>query len=109
MTDTPNPLADIDLSGAVHYGWDDVRGWLVFAALPAEAQRLEDQTQNFDHEQHRRPSVHRIRPSTDVEKLLLGHLGFAVPNNLETVVKYPSGGIRRREWPALIRQREAMQ
>jgi len=101
---------DSDLTGIGEpYGFDDVRGWLCFAALPAEIQRQEDQTQNFDYERrHWRPSVHRTRPATEAEKALLTYLGFTVPEDLETIVTYPSGGIRRREWPALAKQREAM-
>lgn len=92
-----------------HYGWDDVRGWLTFSALGDELQRQMDQTQNADYERrHWRPSVTRTRPATDAEKLLLEHLGFDVPDDLQTVVRYPSGGIRRLEFPALVKQQEEL-
>jgi hypothetical protein len=107
MTDIPDTQPDIDLTGITHRGWDDVRGWLIFDNLPPEIQRQEDQTQNFDYERrHWRPSVHRTRPATSAEKLLLQFLGFNVPSDLQTVVIYPSRGIRRREWPALQSQLE---
>jgi hypothetical protein len=104
------PMTGPALEGiGAHYGWDDVRGWLTFSELPAEIQRQMDATQNADYERrHWRPSVHRVRPATDAEKLLLTYLGFNVPSDLETVVKYPSGGIRRLEWPVLIDQLEAL-
>jgi hypothetical protein len=93
-----------------HFGWDDPRGWLTFSALPDDLQRQMDQTQNADYERrHWRPSVPRIRPATDAERLLLTHLGFDVPTELDVRVRYPSGGIRRLEFPALIKQQEAMQ
>lgn len=102
-------LTDVDLSGAVWYGWSDVRGWITFSGLPNELQRQLDQTQADDYQRrHWRPSVARVRPSTPAEKLLLAHLGFSVPTNLTTTVRYPSGGIRRLEFPALDAQRRAM-
>lgn len=93
-----------------HFGWDDPRGWLTFHRLPDELQRQMDQTANADHERRSwRPSVPRKRPATDAEKLLLTHLGFNVPSDLVTVVRYPSGGIRHLGWPALVKQQESLQ
>lgn len=92
-----------------HFGWQDARGWLTFSALPDELQRRMDESANADYERrHWRPSVARTRPATSAERLLLAHLGFTVPSDLETVVRYPSGGIRRLEFPALANQQEAM-
>lgn len=92
-----------------HYGWDDARGWLVFSELPAELQRQLDQTQVDDWERRSwRPSVARTRAATVAERLLLEHLGFNVPTNLQTQVRYISAGIRRLEWPALADQLEAL-
>jgi hypothetical protein len=106
------PMADNaeQLNGVgEHYGWDDARGWLTFSGLPAELQRQMDQTQNADYERrHWRPSVHRTRPATDAEKLLLTYLGFNVPDNLQTSVKYISAGIRRLTWPTLENQLETL-
>jgi hypothetical protein len=104
-------MTDNDLEGiGEHYGWDDVRGWLTFSHLPDELQRQMDATQNADHERrHWRPSVSHIRAATTAERLLLTHLGFTVPTDLDVRVRYPSGGIRRLEFPALIKQQEAMQ
>lgn len=103
-------MTDIDLTGIEHLGFDDVRGWTTFRNLPDELQRQEDQTQNFDYERRNwRPSVPRTRPATAAERVLLEHLGFTLPENLTTVVRYPSGGVRKREWPALTQQLEAMQ
>lgn len=72
--------------------------------------RQEDATQNADYERRSwRPSVPRTRPASEAERVLLGYLGFALPSDLTTVVRYPSGGVRHRAWPALVKQREAMQ
>ncbi len=130
---TNDSLDDIDLSGVVHRGWDDVRGWLIWdSALPDELQRREDQTQSADYERRglRRvdPEVWRRavqfkaadnfrgftatsgweRPTTAAERALLIYLGFTVPAGAVTFVSYPSGGIRRREWPQLQDQYERM-
>lgn len=105
-----NALNDVDLSGAVWYGWSDVRGWITFSGLGDELQRQLDQTQADDHQRrHWRPSVARVRPTTPAERALLAHLGFAVPTNLTTTVRYVSGGIRRLEFPALTTQQKALQ
>jgi hypothetical protein len=104
-------MSDIDMGDiGEHYGFDDVRGWLTFSSLGDELQRQEDATQNADYERrHWRPSVARIRPATSAERVLLENLGFTLPESLTTVVRYPSGGVRKREWPALTEQLEAMQ
>lgn len=102
-------MTEIDLSGLEHLGFDDPRGWLTFRGLPDELQRQEDQTANADYERrHWRPSVHRVRPATDAERVLLQHLGFQLPAALQTTVYYPSGGVRRREWPQLAGQLEGL-
>ena len=40
------------------------------------------------------------RPATDVERLLLAHLGHRIPDNLTTHVSLVAG-IVRRTWPTL--------
>jgi hypothetical protein len=100
---------EFDLTGVEHLGFDDVRGICTFRYLPDELQRQWDQTQAADHERrHWRPSVPRIRPATSAERVLLAHLGFTLPNELDVRVIYTSGGIRRLEFPALDKQLEAL-
>lgn len=109
MSDGDGSLADVDMTGVEHLGFDDLRGWTTFRKLPEELQRQVDQTQAHDWDvRHWRPSVHRDRPATDAEKFLLAWLGFNVPTNLETRVRYLSGSVRRLEWPALANQLEAL-
>lgn len=108
-TTIPVWLTALDMSGAHHYGFSDLRGWLTFSGLPEEIQRQLDQTANFDWEHRHWLHRPRTRPSTSAERLLLTWLGFRLPPNLETVVRYISGSVRRCEWPQLEQQREDMQ
>lgn len=102
-------VAEADLSGLVHRGWTDVRGWLVYdRPLPPPLQQREDSRQHADDEHPHWPGTHWTRPATLAERLLLASLGFVVPPGLQTVVRFPSGGVRRREWPALVSQFERM-
>lgn len=95
--DTADPLAGI---GAHHP--HDPRGPLVFDSLPPEIQRAEQQTQFADYERrHWRASLPEERPATSAERLLLEHLGYTVPNDLTTCVRWLSNGVRRRTWPQL--------
>lgn len=102
MTDTADPLADI---GA--HRPSDPRGLLVFESLPAEIQRAEHATQFADYERRRwRSRATSTRPATPTERLLLGHLGYSLPAELTTVVRWLSNGVRRRTWPALEENHE---
>jgi hypothetical protein len=81
---------------------DDPRGWLVFAHLPRDLQRFEDQRQVADSDRDRSRFT---RPATDTERLLLSHLGYDLTaydtdNELLTHVTY-LGPVRRRTWPQL--------
>lgn len=109
VTDTDGALTDVDMTGAEHLGFDDLRGWLTFRNVSKELQQQLDQTQHADWEARSwRPSVHRTRPATAAENFLLAYLGFNVPPNLDTTVKFISGGVRRLEWPALVDQLETL-
>ncbi|MFG1931313.1 hypothetical protein ACGFK1_11730 [Mycobacterium sp. NPDC048908] len=85
---------------------NDVRGWLVFERLPDDWQRAEDGTLQADHarigDEMYLPATF-TRPATDTEIVLLQHLGFDPPANLQTVVCWLSFGLRNRSWPALER------
>ena len=80
----------------------DPRGVCVFEYLPDDLQRQEDSTAVADRDRARlfKPRGH-TRPATAAEVALLGHLGYQVPDGLETVVSWPSRACRRRTWPAL--------
>lgn len=71
---------------------DRLRGWLVFDHLPAELQRIEDQTRWADM----RERGQRVRPVTGTELLLLEHLGHDTSRVTQTVVYG-----RHRSWPTL--------
>lgn len=43
----------------------------------------------------------KVRPATDTERALLEHLGHELPDELFTLVAYPSDGVRNRRWPQL--------
>jgi hypothetical protein len=77
----------------------DPRGWLVFHWLPDDLQRAEDSTAVCDRDQMRPRGFER--PATDTERQLLAHLGFELPAELTTVVRYRTRGVRNRRWPAL--------
>lgn len=88
---------------------NDVRGWLTFSApLPDDLQRAEDATQHRDTYTPDHPVYsqrHRkwfwIRPATETERILLSHLGYDVPEKLDTFVEFKTDTLRRRFWPAL--------
>lgn len=87
---------------------DDRRGLLVFSDLPDELQAAEDSTQaaDYDHVQDENASGDTAftRPATTTEVLLLEHLGYVVPDDLTTHVRWLTPGLRRREWPTLDEQ-----
>lgn len=81
-----------------------IRGWLCFTHLPYELQMREDSTQAADLERCSQRFAPRPlkRPATDTERLLLRHIGFSdLPDDLTTVVTYPTTGVRNRRWPQL--------
>jgi hypothetical protein len=80
----------------------DPRGWLVFAYLPEDLQRADDSRAFADYDARRVRSFKR--PATDTERVLLQHLGFELPDELVTVVRYRSRGCRNRRWPQLETQ-----
>ncbi|QFS93541.1 hypothetical protein FIV07_22510 [Mycobacterium sp. THAF192] len=103
---------------------DDRRGWLVFEQLPDDLQRAEDATQAADFGRRdaaitdplRELGVRRVyefdpfhgykvwviyRPATATERTLLEHLGYELPDELETRVQHITETLRRRTWPAL--------
>jgi hypothetical protein len=77
----------------------DPRGWLVFHWLPDDLQRLEDSCAVADRDAMRPRGFER--PATDTERILLQHLGYQLPDNLVTVVRYRTRGVRNRRWPQL--------
>lgn len=97
---------------------DDIRGWLTFEHLPDGLQRAEDATQAADRDHAGRPPTHQsvhfsppndavlthsrfTRPATGTERTLLQHLGFVLPEDLQTQVHWISAGVRQRTWPQL--------
>ena len=81
----------------------DPLGILAFHWLPTELQNAEDSTQAADREQFliRRRGRGYERDATPTERLLLEHLGYTLPENLTTLVKYRTKGVRCRTWPQL--------
>jgi hypothetical protein len=82
----------------------DPRGWLVFDHLGHELTLREESTQSADSERCSERFSQRPlkRPATDTERLLLQHIGFTdLPDDLTTVVTYPTTGVRNRRWPQL--------
>lgn len=85
-----------------HQRTDDVRGWLTFVKpLPDPLQNAEDSTLTADFDSRHR---NRTRPATATERALLAHLGYALPDELVTVINYVTVTIRRRTWPQLEAQ-----
>lgn len=77
--------------------FDDPRGILTFIEpLPEPHQSAEDTTLAWDYT-HR----DRTRPATDTERILLEHLGYELPDDLRTVVRFNSATVRNRSWPQL--------
>jgi hypothetical protein len=80
----------------------DPRGILVFHWLPDDLQRAEDSTAVTDRDAMRPRGFQR--PATDTERALLAHLGYTLPDELVTVVRYRTRGVRHRRWPQLESQ-----
>ena len=86
----------------------DPRGWLVFKHLPADIQRREDATAAADHARgyprgdcDERAVPVFTRPATRAERILLQHLGYALPDELTTRVEWITPRVRNRRWPQL--------
>ena len=85
----------------------DVRGWLTFKHLPAHIQRREDATAAADHARgyprgdYEQPAPVFTRPATRAERILLQHLGYALPDELTTRVEWITPRVRNRRWPQL--------
>lgn len=77
----------------------DPRGILTFAYLPDELQRLEDSRADADRAVLKPRGFER--DATATERALLEHLGYVLPAELTTVVRYPTVGVRQRRWPQL--------
>lgn len=102
-------LAVADGTGMTQHGWGDVRGWLAMhEPLPPDLQRREDARQAADDAVAHWPGTQRLRLATPAERWLLAWLGFDLPSDLETEVRFVSGSVRRREWPALQEQFKTM-
>lgn len=83
----------------------DPRGWLVWdGVLPDDLQRLEDSRAAADRDYRAVKPRGHVRPATSTEVALLSHLGYQVPDGLETTVTWPSKAVRRRRWIALENQ-----
>jgi hypothetical protein len=80
----------------------DPRGILTFHYLPDDLQALEDSRAVADREVMRPRGFER--PATETERALLAHLGYVLPEELVTVVRYRTRGVRNRTWPQLETQ-----
>ncbi|WP_458681649.1 hypothetical protein [Prescottella equi] len=91
-------------------------GWLHFERLPQAIRVAENQLLEHDRQQLAEaggPPLVLVREAADVEKVLLKHLGFTIPEHLETELhsfrcQSQQGGMGilhtvefRRRWPAL--------
>lgn len=103
MTTSDLPDGPSALEGAIgEQRPGDPRGWLTFTWLADELQHAEDSTQFADYEARSwRASVPRHRPATATERKLLDYLGYTLPADLVTRVRWLSDGVRRRTWPQL--------
>jgi hypothetical protein len=88
-----------DLSGVEQLPQPDPRGILALRYLPSDLQALEDSRAMADRDMLKFRGF--VRPATDCERILLQHLGFELPAELETHVSWPSKSVRRRRWPQL--------
>ncbi|BBE43399.1 hypothetical protein [Rhodococcus erythropolis] len=81
----------------------DPRGLLTFDRLPRGLRIAEDATQAGDHETSKTMSGGSpwTRPATPAERTLLTHLGYELPDELDTTVRYVTSGVRERTWPTL--------
>ena len=79
----------------------DPRGWLTFEnMLPEPYGPREDATAAWDSQLRS-----RRRPATEAERdLLRDHLGFELPTDLYTEVRFITGTLRNRTWPQLVDQ-----
>lgn len=73
-------------------------GWRC-GICPTLFQRAEDSTADADRAVMKPRGFEREATST--ERALLSHLGFTVPEQLTTVVKFKSPSVRNRRWPQL--------
>lgn len=80
----------------------DPRGILTFHWLPDDMQKAEDSTAVCDRDVMRPRGFER--EATPTERALLAHLGYQLPEQLVTVVRYRTRGVRHRSWPALESQ-----
>jgi len=105
MTTTPTEIPGVGPQLERAQRGDDPRGILTFEYLPDDLQRQEDSTAVNDRDRARlvAPRGH-TRAATSAEIVLLRHLGYTVPEGLETVVSWPSRACRRRQWPTLENQ-----
>lgn len=96
-----------DLSGIEQIP-DDPRGWLAMRNLPPEIQRREDSTAEHDARGPQRRGRHAVfdRDATRTERLLLEHLGHALPDELVTSVEFITATLRRRTWAQLEEEEE---
>ena len=84
----------------------DPRGILTFAFLPDDLQKAEDSRAAADYTEAtvRRRARGYEREATQAERQLLEHLGYTLPEELVTVVRYRTRGVRHRSWPAIETQ-----
>ena len=84
----------------------DPRGALTFVEpLPPALEDAENATQNADFTRRLIAPRGFTRAATDVEKQLLAAIGYVdIPDDLVTVVSFPSKAIRRRTWPTIENQ-----
>lgn len=90
---------NVDLTGIGAHRPCPARGVLVFDHLPLDVQNAEDSRQEADHRnRHWRSNVATERPATATERALLEHLGYELPADLHTTVRWLTDGVRRRTW-----------
>ena len=84
---------------------EDPRGVLTFVEpLPMVLEDAENATQNADFTRRLTAPRGFERAATAAEKQLLAAIGYVVPEDLTTVVSFPSKACRRRVWPAIENQ-----
>ena len=95
---TPAP----DLSNVQQLPMPDPRGVLALRYLPPDLENAENATQANDYTWRLAKPRGRLRPATDTEKLLLKWLGHGpIPDDLQTLVRYATRGVRNRSWPSI--------
>ena len=96
-----------DLSAVEQLPQPDPRGILALRYLPDDIQKLEDATADADKSRSITRYGRRLRPraferdATPTEKLLLEHLGYTLPAELQTTVSFVTTSVRNRRWVAL--------